>query len=142
MTRRVLLIDDEIAFLFPMQKMLAGAGLVVDTAESYERAIARLESCRYDAVIADVRLGGAMSREGLAILDHVRSQDDQARVIIMTGFGSSDVMCAAYRKKADCYFEKPVSFRMLADALVRLGVLAPGPEPAMAADGAAANKAG
>jgi len=59
----------------------------------------------------------------------------------MTGFGSSDVMCAAYRKKADCYFEKPVSFRMLAGALNKLGVLVPGTEPALAGS-AAARRAG
>jgi len=141
MTRKILLIDDEVAFLFPMQKMLGGAGLAVDTAESFDQAIAMIDSVHYDAVIADVRLGGAMSREGLAILDHVRSRDSATRVIIMTGFGSSDVMCAAYRKKADCYFEKPVSFRMLAGALSKLGVLAPGTEPALAGGAAAESTA-
>lgn len=137
MTRKVLLVDDEIAFLFPMQKMLSGAGLSVDTAESFDQAIAMIDSVQYSAVIADVRLGGAMSREGLAILDHVRSQGREARVIIMTGFGSSDVMCTAYRKKADCYFEKPVSFRMLIDALGKLGIMEPEAEPALAGNAAA-----
>lgn len=123
MQRRVLLVDDEVAFLLPMKKMLGGAGLRVDTAETYEQAVSLLNGGFYDAVIADVRLGGALSREGLAILGLVRTRGADTRVIIMTGFGGPDVMKDAYRLKADCYFEKPVSFQTLSGALGRLGVL-------------------
>jgi DNA-binding NtrC family response regulator len=121
--RRVLLVDDEVAFLFPMQKMLSTADLHVDTAETFDRAIELLNTAAYDAIIADVRLGGALSREGLAILDHVRSRGADTRVIIMTGFGGPDVMKDAYDLQADFYFEKPVSFRTLSEALGRLGVV-------------------
>jgi DNA-binding NtrC family response regulator len=122
MQRRVLLVDDEVAFLLPMRKMLAGCGLVVDTAETFHEAVALLAAYAYDAVIADVRLGGALSREGLAILDLIRARGTDTRVIIMTGYGGPDVMKDAYELKADCYFEKPVPFRVLSEALDRLGV--------------------
>ncbi len=123
MARRILLVDDEVAFLLPMKKMLHGPHLLVDTAETYEQAVAFLDRQQYDAVVADVRLGGALSREGLAILDLVRARGEDTRVIVMTGYGGPDVMREAYRLRADCYFEKPVSFRTLSEALDRLGVL-------------------
>jgi DNA-binding NtrC family response regulator len=123
MARRILLVDDEVAFLLPMKKMLHGPLLQVDTAETFEKAVAFLDQIRYDAVVADVRLGGALSREGLAILDLVRRGGTETKVIIMTGYGGPDVMKDAYQLDADCYFEKPVSYRTLADALDRLGVL-------------------
>jgi DNA-binding NtrC family response regulator len=123
MLRKVLLVDDEVAFLLPMKKMLGGSRLQVDTAETFEQAVGLLNAGSYDAVIADVRLGGALSREGLAILDLVRTRGMDTRVIIMTGFGGPDVMKDAYQLRADCYFEKPVSFRTLSEALGRLGVL-------------------
>ena len=123
MPHRILLVDDEIAFLLPMKKMLGRPGLLVDTAETYDQAVALLDEGSYDAVIADVRLGGALSREGLAILDLVRTRGTNTRVIIMTGFGGPDVMKEAYQLHADCYFEKPVSFQTLSEALGRLGVL-------------------
>ena len=123
MPRKVLLVDDEVAFLLPMKRMLSGADLQVDTAESYDQAMELLNAGPYDAVIADVRLGGALSREGLAILDRVRTRGTDTRVIIMTGFGGPDVMKDAYQLKADYYFEKPVSFRTLSEALGRLGVM-------------------
>lgn len=123
MLPRVLLVDDEVAFLFPMKKMLSGADLEVDTAETFEQAVDLLNRRDYDAVIADVRLGGALSREGLEILDLVRGRAADTRVIIMTGFGGPDVMRDAYRLHADCYFEKPVSFQTLSDALERMGIM-------------------
>ncbi len=106
-----------------MQRMLGSAGLAVDTAETLENALELLLMNRYHAVIADVRLGGAFSREGLEVLRFVRAQGTKTRVIIMTGYGSEDVRREALGLGADQYFEKPVSFIRLSEALGRLGVL-------------------
>lgn len=121
--RNILLVDDEVAFLHPMKRMLDGQAVTVDTAETFERAMTLLQTKRYDAVISDVRLGGALSREGLLILDHVRTWCGGTKVIIMTGYGTSGVEREALRLQADHYCEKPVSFRMLSDVLTRLGVM-------------------
>ncbi len=123
MMRNILLIDDEVAFLLPMRKMLNGPGLHVDTAETHEQAMERLKASHYDAVIADIRLGGILSREGLAILDFIKARDGNTKVIIMTGFGGPDVMKEAYHLQADYYFEKPVSYKTLSLALSELGVM-------------------
>jgi len=123
MNRNILLVDDEVAFLLPMRKMLHGPGIQVDTAETYVQAMEHLKASRYDAVIADVRLGGILSREGLALLDFIKARDGNTKVIIMTGFGGPDVMKEAYDLQADYYFEKPVSYRTLTEALGELGVM-------------------
>jgi DNA-binding NtrC family response regulator len=123
MTSRILLVDDEVAFLLPMKKMLRGPEVAVDTAETYEQAAGFLAREEYDAVVVDVRLGGALSRDGLAILDLIRSRGGDTKVIVMTGYGGPDVMRDAYRLNADCYFEKPLSVRTLSDALTHLGIL-------------------
>ena len=123
MDRNILLVDDEVAFLLPMRKMLHGPGVRVDTAETYEQAMEHLQASRYDAVIADVRLGGVLSREGLALLDFIKARDVNTKVIIMTGFGGPDVMKEAYDLQADYYFEKPVSYKTLTLALSELGVM-------------------
>ena len=123
MTRNILLVDDEVAFLLPMRKMLHGPDIQVDTAETFEQAMELLKAARYDAVIADIRLGGILSREGLAILDFIKARDCSTKVIIMTGFGGPDVMKEAYHLRADFYFEKPVSYKTLSLALSKLGVM-------------------
>jgi len=123
MHRNILIVDDEVAFLHPMKKMLNGPRIHVDTADTYEQAMLLVRTIRYDAVIADVRLGGALSREGLAILDFIKARDNYTKVIIMTGYGGPDVMKDAYHLQADFYFEKPVSFKTLSEALNELGIL-------------------
>ena len=123
MDKNILLVDDEVAFLLPMKKMLNGPGTHVDTAETYDRAMEFLSASRYDAVIADIRLGGILSREGLAILDYIKARDINTKVIIMTGFGGPDVMKEAFHLQADYYFEKPVSYKTLSLALSELGVM-------------------
>lgn len=122
MPRRVLLVDDEVAFLLPMKKMLESSGLVVDATETYEQAMHLLTNRRYDAVIADVRLGGVMSQEGMIILDFIKKNLPETHVIIMTGYGGPEIMKEAYRLNAGYYFEKPVSFKKLSEALSELGV--------------------
>jgi len=123
MHRNILIVDDEVAFLHPMKKMLNGPRIHVDTADTYEQAMLLVRTIRYDAVIADVRLGGALSREGLAILDFIKARDNYTKVIIMTGYGGPDVMKDAYHLQADYYFEKPVSHKTLSEALNELGIL-------------------
>jgi DNA-binding NtrC family response regulator len=123
MNRNILLVDDEVAFLLPMRKMLHGPGIHVDTAETYVQAMEHLHEAHYDAVIADIRLGGILSREGLEILDFIKARDGNTKVIIMTGFGGPDVMKEAYDLQADYYFEKPVSYKTLSLALSELGVM-------------------
>jgi DNA-binding NtrC family response regulator len=123
MYRNILLVDDEVAFLHPMKKMLYGPERNIDIAETYEEAMTFIRSRRYDAVVADVRLGGALSRDGLAILGYAKARDSSTKVILMTGYGGADVMNEAFRLRADHYFEKPVSFQRLSDALISLGVM-------------------
>jgi len=126
MHRNILIVDDEVAFLHPMKKMLNGPRIHVDTADTYEQAMLLVKTIRYDAVIADVRLGGALSREGLAILDFIKARDNHTKVIIMTGYGGPDVMKDAYHLQADYYFEKPVSYKTLSEALNELGIMSHG----------------
>jgi DNA-binding NtrC family response regulator len=123
MAHSILLVDDEVAFLHPMQRMLAGPALAVDTAETFEGAMTLLHTKQYDAVIADIRLGGVLSREGLRILNHVKTWCRGTKVIIMTGHSAAGVEQEASRLKADHYCEKPVSFQALSDVLTRLGVM-------------------
>jgi len=123
MHRNILIVDDEVAFLHPMKKMLNGPALHVDTADTFEQAMLLVRTVHYDAVIADVRLGGALSREGLAILDFIKARENDTKVIIMTGYGGPEVMKDAYHLHADYYFEKPVSFRTLSEALGELGLV-------------------
>jgi DNA-binding NtrC family response regulator len=121
MLKRILIIDDEVAFLISIEKLLQKGGHIIDTAETLEEALSFINMNNYDAVLADVRLGGSLNSEGLEILEAVKKRDSNSKVIIMTGYGNPEVMARAYDLKADYYFEKPVSIGSLIDALEEKG---------------------
>ncbi len=121
--KRLLVVDDEVAFLIALRKLLSEPGIEVDTAETMEDSMGLLENNEYDAVIADIRLTGVQRREGIQILDYVKKTHKATKVIMMTGFGSPDVMQEAYSLGADFYFEKPVSVSVLKGALHKLGIM-------------------
>lgn len=122
-TKRILAVDDEIAFLLALKKILINTELEVDTAETMQEAIDLIESRKYDAVIADIRLTGVLQNEGLMILGHLKKACNGTKVIMMTGYGNPDVMQEVYNLGADYYFEKPVSVNVLKSALTELRVL-------------------
>ncbi|MCK4911047.1 MAG: response regulator [Thermodesulfovibrionales bacterium] len=123
MGKRLLVIDDEVAFLIALRKLLAEPEIEVDTAETMEDSMGLLEHNVYDAVIADIRLTGVQHKEGILILDHVKKMHNDTKVIMMTGFGNPEVMQEAYSLGADFYFEKPVSVSVLKGALQKLGIM-------------------
>jgi DNA-binding NtrC family response regulator len=123
MAKKLLVVDDEVAFLLALKKLLVEPGIEVDTAETMEDSMFLIEQNAYDAVIADIRLTGVQRKEGLAILDRVKGGGGGTKVIMMTGFGNPDTMQEAYSLGADYYFEKPVSVTVLKGALQKLGII-------------------
>jgi DNA-binding NtrC family response regulator len=123
MAKKLLVIDDEVAFLIALRKLLSEPDIEVDTAETMEDSMSLLESKPYDAVIADIRLTGVQRKEGIMILDHVKKNHSDTKVIMMTGYGNPEVMQEAYSLGADFYFEKPVSVSVLKGALQKLGIM-------------------
>lgn len=123
MAKKLLVVDDEVAFLLALKKLLVEPGVEVDTAETIEDSMSLIESNAYDAVIADIRLTGVQRKEGLAILGRVKGRNGDTKVIMMTGFGNPDIMQEAYSLGADYYFEKPVSVTVLKGALQKLGII-------------------
>ncbi|OGS50054.1 MAG: hypothetical protein A3J79_04580 [Elusimicrobia bacterium RIFOXYB2_FULL_62_6] len=57
-----------------------------------------------DLVIMDVRMPGM---DGLALLERIRETAPGAGTIVVTGFGSKEVVLRALRGRADDYVEKP-----------------------------------
>jgi DNA-binding NtrC family response regulator len=114
---RVLVVDDEPAFLLGFKKLLQSPDMVIDTTETFEEAISLLDEHNYTAVIADIRLTGVLREEGLDILKYIKEQYPCTKVIMITGYGGTEVMERAMFLGADYYFEKPVPLDMLKNAL-------------------------
>ncbi len=110
------------AVLLAFTTLLKDKGYEVDTAETIEDAEQCLEANEYAVVIADLRPTGILGEEGLEIIKYVKENTDNTKCILVTGYGSPEIMEKAYGLGADFYFEKPVSSEVILKSLERLSV--------------------
>ena len=106
-TRRLLLIEDDTAFLRRMTKNLEASGFEVSAAESVEDARRILAEQEYDLILTDIRLPGA---SGLDLLDELREAEgdeaDRTPVAVLTSINTVDTAVEAMRRGAADYLTK------------------------------------
>jgi DNA-binding NtrC family response regulator len=83
---------------------LESEGYAVFTADSAETALEIFSQNEIDITLTDIKMSG---RDGLQLLDQIKSIDAEAMVIIMTAYSSVDTAVAALRKGAYDYVTKP-----------------------------------
>jgi two-component system nitrogen regulation response regulator GlnG len=126
----ILLVDDEEAVCWALQRALAGEGHQVAVAASAEDAFRLAEMQRPDAVLLDVRLP---RMDGLTALGRLRELTGDAPVIVMTAHGNLSTAVRAVEGGAFDYLAKPFDLNQALDAvnraLQRRNVVATGFQP-------------
>jgi DNA-binding response OmpR family regulator len=84
MTRRILLVDDELAILLTLKAILEMNGFVVETASSTREAKQRLSGGTFDMVITDMRMEHSAS--GFEVIRAARSQAYNPATAILTAY--------------------------------------------------------
>ncbi len=112
--KTVLLIDDDAVFTATLQRALIRQGVAVHSAADASSALALLEQCQPDGVLVDLRLG---TDNGLQLLQSLRQRLPNARIVMLTGFGSIATAVDAIKRGADDYRVKPASLAELMTAL-------------------------
>ncbi|MDE3165350.1 MAG: response regulator, partial [Acidobacteriota bacterium] len=100
----ILLVDDDPAFRHVMAGELRRLGHEVQTAESAEEAIRKVEQAEPAVVLLDLRLPGM---DGLTALKSLRARHAAAEVIMLTGNGTIDTAIESIRVGAFDYVIKP-----------------------------------
>lgn len=102
--QKVLVVEDEELMRTILRTLLEGEGYQVFTADSAEAALRIFPENDIAVTLTDIKMAGM---DGLALLDQIKSMDENAIVIIMTAFSSVDSAIAALRKGAYDYVTKP-----------------------------------
>jgi len=110
MTPSVLVVDDEIAMRAALEANFRRQGWTVRSAKGKNEAIELFRSYPVPLVITDMRMPDGT---GLDVVKGVRSITPNARVILLTAFGSVQDAVAAMKEGASDYLIKPVSFEEL-----------------------------
>ncbi|HEX8424495.1 MAG TPA: sigma-54 dependent transcriptional regulator [Pyrinomonadaceae bacterium] len=101
---KILVIDDESSITGALQVILEEQGYEVHTAGSMAEAKRLLGGRAFDLVFTDLRLPDT---NGLEVLNHIKAENPDTEVILMTAHGSLEVAISAIKKGAYYYVEKP-----------------------------------
>ena len=102
--QNVLVVEDEELMRAILRQLLDYSGYSVFTANSAENAMQIFSENEIAVTLTDIKMSG---KDGLELLDQIKSIDDEAVVIIMTAYSSVDSAIAALRKGAYDYVTKP-----------------------------------
>ncbi len=106
MVKRILIVDDEETLTFSLYQsfILSKYPYEVVTAGSGEEALQKFNEKPFDLIITDIFLPGI---SGIDILKYIREKIPEAKVIIITAYGSEEKREEALRNGALLYIEKP-----------------------------------
>jgi len=114
--KRILIIDDEQAVCWALQRALTRAGLQAEVAASAEEGLSLAAEQRPDAIILDVRLPGM---DGLTALNQLRELRPGVPIIVVTAFGNLSTAVRAVEGGAFDYLAKPFDLEQALDAVDR-----------------------
>ncbi|HEY7330268.1 MAG TPA: sigma-54 dependent transcriptional regulator [Gemmataceae bacterium] len=133
--KHILIVDDEEAVCWSLQRALTREGYFVATTASAEQAFALLNQQRPDVLILDVRLPGM---DGLTALARFRQLVPDLPVIVVTAFGDLPTAVRAVEGGAFDYLAKPFDLQQAIECVHRALVRRPLSESASESNDSAA----
>ena len=112
---KILLVDDDETIRDTLYELLS-QDYFCQTAETAEKAFARLEADRYDVVLTDISMPGL---SGLELLGHVRQKFPDTPVIIVSGIGDQEHAQGLFRLGAFDFLLKPFSLEVVEKSVRR-----------------------
>ena len=112
---RILLVDDDETIRDTLYELLS-EDYICQTAETAEKALARLEADEYDIVLTDISMPGL---SGLELLGHVRQKFPNTPVIIISGIGDQEHAQGLIRLGAFDFLLKPFSLEVVEKSVKR-----------------------
>ncbi len=114
--KRVVLVEDDEAFRWSVERSLQIAGYEVTSFEDAESAVRSLAQSVPDILLSDLRLPMA---DGLFVLQSAKQRDADLPVVIMTGHGDIPTAIQAIREGACDFLEKPFGRERLLSVVAR-----------------------
>jgi diguanylate cyclase (GGDEF)-like protein len=102
---KALVVDDEALLCELFDDMLTEMGYDIEVAMSADEALETLRKTQFDVVLLDLKLGPV---SGFTVLEKIRQMYYPPMVLVMTGYGSTDVAIEAMKRGAADFIMKPV----------------------------------
>ena len=129
--RSLLLLDDDQALRTRLGRALESRGFQVTTAGSVAEATEALRTHQPAFAVLDMRLDDG---NGLKVVEAIRERREDARIVMLTGYGAIATAVAAVKAGAVDYLSKPADADDVVKALLATGDSPEPPENPMSAD--------
>ena len=129
--RSLLLLDDDQALRTRLGRALESRGFEVTTVSSVAEANEALRARQPAFAVLDMRLEDG---NGLKVVETIRERRDDARIVMLTGYGAIATAVAAVKAGAVDYLSKPADADDVVKALLATGDAPEPPENPMSAD--------
>ena len=112
MSKKVLIVDDEVNIVISLEFLMEQAGYTVDVARSGDEALAKVAEFRPDLILLDVMLPGI---NGFDICQRIRQTPawQHMKVVMLTAKGREVEITKGLALGADAYITKPFSTKAL-----------------------------
>ena len=128
----LLLVDDDAIFVERLGRAMDRRGFQTRIATSVARAREEIDASAPAYAVIDLRLEDGF---GLEVVEYLRDSREDARIIVLTGYGAIATAVAAVKRGATDYLSKPADANDVMAALLDDGEsLPPPPENPMSAD--------
>ncbi|NOY69373.1 MAG: sigma-54-dependent Fis family transcriptional regulator [Deltaproteobacteria bacterium] len=105
-TARILAADDEQDMLSLLKRSLEPTlDCIVDTVNSAEEALKRIQAANYDLVIADIRMP---QMGGMELLERIATDHPDMTIVMMTAYGRIDLAVESMKRGAYDFITKPL----------------------------------
>ncbi len=108
--KKILVIDDEEPVRDVLKTALVENGYSVFEAENGKKGVQRFIDVNPDIIITDVNMP---EMSGIDVTKKIKDMKSDADVVIMTGYGTEDLVVQSLRSGATNYIKKPVDFKEL-----------------------------
>jgi two-component system response regulator HydG len=105
MSKKILIIDDDLDLCTLLGRFLSKNGYEIDMAHSGSKGIAKFAAGKFDLVICDYRLG---DMEGIKVLTALRQENPGIKVLMITGYSDIKTAVEVIKLGAFDYIVKPL----------------------------------
>ncbi len=102
---RIVVVDDEVANLESLERILKSDGAEVSVFRDPESALRHVQRGSVDVLLTDLRM---RFMNGIELLEAVKKADPSVEVILLTAFGTVELAVEAMRKGAYDFITKPL----------------------------------
>lgn len=111
---KVLIVDDEEDFSAALSERMRSRGLVVESVSSGGKALEKVESGAFDAIVLDLVMPGM---DGIETLKKIKEKRPELQVILLTGHATLDKGIESMKLGALDFLEKPADFSSLMEKI-------------------------